>query len=102
MPPGSFHHYLLLVFSGFVLLMQTVVKSHTHQPGSYHDARSSFHAPPSSLALENSDFFVDITPPNAILTVFSRVAPCAPELPLGMNVSPRQDSTPSRAPPRSG
>jgi hypothetical protein len=101
MPLGSFHQYLLLALSGFVLLMQTVVKSHTHQPGSYHDARSSFHAPPSSLTLENSDFSVDITPANAILTCFRCFVPFAQLLPLCMNGSPRHDPSPSRAPPQS-
>jgi hypothetical protein len=101
MPLGTLHYHLLLMISGFVLLMQTVVKSHHHQSGSYHDSQSAFHAPASSLALEHAEFLIDIVPANSVLKIFSLlIITLFLTSYLGMTIATRHDQSPSRAPPR--
>jgi len=99
MPLSSLHYYLLLTLSSIVLLMQTAVKSHHHQPGSYHDYRSSLHAPLPGLALENKGFFVELPAKDSQHVVFGLFALVLSLIPICMNLSARHDPSPSRAPP---
>jgi len=99
MPLVPLHHYLLLTLSGFVLLMQTAIKTHYHQPGSYHDAESSLHAPMSSLALEKAGFFAETTQNYSLVVKFSCFAAILTLIPICMNLTAWHDPSPSRAPP---
>lgn len=96
---GSLHYYLLLVVSGFFLLIQTAVKCHYHQQGSYHDSQSSFHESTSSFTVENSEFSADIHPNTAIHTCFLVFVLALTLIPLDMTASARHHSSTSRAPP---
>ncbi len=99
MPLASLHYYLLLTLSGIVLLMQTAVKTHHHQPGSYHDDRSTLHAPLASLSLEKAEFFVDAIPFLLLEVTVRCFAAIQTLVPIPMELAARHDPTPSRAPP---
>lgn len=96
---GALHYNLLLLASGLVLLMQTAVKSHFHQPDSYHDARNSLHIPLLSLSLDKAVCFAEACPDISLLLHFAIVVMPANIIPICTNLSARQDPSPSRAPP---
>ena len=99
MPLGSIHCYLLLSLSGIVMLMQTAVTAHSHQPGSYYDARSTLHAPMSHFMLELTDFIGDSGETGTTLPVVPGFASRVATHPDRMSVMTRHDPSPSRAPP---
>jgi len=98
MPLGAFHHYLLFI-SGFVLLLQTAVKSHYHQPDSYCDSRSSLHAPFSSLLPESPEKLTGITAVEMFLAKTCQLVTALAIIPLLMTVAIQHDPSTSRAPP---
>lgn len=96
---GTLHYNLLLLISGIVLLMQTAVKTHFHQPDSYYESKSALHTPPSSLSLDNIDLFTEHVPHHKSQAQSAFIMLFACFTLIRKTLSARDDPSPSRAPP---